>query len=40
MFSLLNTNPLLHTNLAAELTHTIPPQIPFLAGEMLNYHVV
>ncbi len=30
---------LLHTSLAAELSHAVPPQIPFLAGEPLSYHV-
>jgi hypothetical protein len=30
---------LLHASIAAELTHTFPPQVPFIAGERLNYHV-
>lgn len=30
---------LLHASVAAELTHTVPPQVPFLAGERLNYHI-
>lgn len=30
---------LLHTSLAAELTHTVLPQVPFMAGEPLNYHI-
>jgi hypothetical protein len=30
---------LFHTALAGELTHTFPPQIPFIAGEPLSYHV-
>jgi hypothetical protein len=29
----------LHTSLASELTHTFPPQTPFLAGQPLSYHV-
>jgi hypothetical protein len=34
------TNPdvILHLSIANELTHTIPPQIPFLAGAGLTYH--
>lgn len=30
---------LLHTSLAAELTHAVLPQVPFMAGEPLNYHI-
>jgi hypothetical protein len=30
---------LLHTSVAAELTHTFPPQAPFMAGVPLSYHV-
>jgi hypothetical protein len=30
---------LLHTSVAAELTHTFPPQAPFMAGAYLSYHV-
>ena len=30
---------LFHTALAGELMHTFPPQIPFIAGEPLSYHV-
>jgi hypothetical protein len=28
-----------HISLAAELTHTFPPQVPFLAGQSLNYNL-
>src|SRR6266540_2733282 len=28
----------LHTSIANELTHSIPPQVPFLAGSSLSYH--
>lgn len=27
-----------HLSFAQELTHSIPPQVPFFSGEMLNYH--
>jgi ABC-type multidrug transport system fused ATPase/permease subunit len=30
---------LLHTSVAAELTHTFPAQVPFMAGERLSYHI-
>ncbi len=30
---------LFHTALASELTHAFPPQIPFISGEPLSYHV-
>lgn len=30
---------LLHASITSELTHTVPPQVPFLAGAALNYHV-
>jgi hypothetical protein len=30
---------LLHTSLAAELTHTFPGQVPFMGGERLSYHI-
>lgn len=29
----------LHLSLANELSHSIPPQVPFIAGRQLNYHV-
>ena len=29
----------LHASLASELTHAIPPQVPFVAGKQLNYHI-
>jgi len=29
---------LLHTSVAAELTHALPPQTPFVAGAPLSYH--
>ena len=30
---------LFHTALASELTHAFPPQIPFISGQPLSYHV-
>jgi len=30
---------LLHTSIAAELTHALPPQVPFFDGVPLNYHI-
>lgn len=30
---------LLHSSVTGELTHTVPPQVPFLAGQPLAYHV-
>jgi hypothetical protein len=30
---------LLHTSVAAELTHAVPGQVPFMAGQPLSYHV-
>jgi len=30
---------LLHLSIGAELTHAFPPQVPFLSGEPLNYHI-
>jgi hypothetical protein len=30
---------LLHASIASELTHAFPPQVPFLAGVQLNYHI-
>jgi hypothetical protein len=29
----------LHLSLANELSHTVPPQVPFIAGKPLSYHV-
>ncbi len=29
----------LHLSLANELSHTVPPQVPFIAGKQLSYHV-
>jgi hypothetical protein len=29
---------LLHASVAQELTHSLPPQIPFVAGQALSYH--
>jgi hypothetical protein len=29
---------LLHASVAQELTHSLPPQIPFVAGQTLSYH--
>jgi hypothetical protein len=29
----------LHTAIAGELTHTVPPQVPYLSGQPLSYHL-
>jgi hypothetical protein len=31
-------DPLFHLSVANELTHSLPPQVPFLAGQPLPYH--
>jgi len=31
-------DPFFHVSIANELTHSIPPQVPFLAGRSLSYH--
>jgi hypothetical protein len=31
-------DPLFHLSVANELTHSVPPQVPFLAGQPLPYH--
>ena len=33
------TDVALHTAIAGELTHTVPPQVPFLSGQPLSYHL-
>lgn len=31
-------DPFFHLSVANELTHSVPPQVPFLAGQSLTYH--
>lgn len=37
-YDVITADSLLHTSLARELTHTIPPGAPFLSGEKVAYH--
>jgi len=37
-FDRISVDSLLHVSVAQELTHSLPPQVPFVAGQALSYH--